>query len=183
MSSLKNTSKIQIIDPGPFLNKHTTENKPSPIESTQVSYLKTTQNINFDNLPENIVTEVANSSYKSKEPKRFSFPNLSSHKKYLIDKYSTLSAHKKLRLLIALGVLCAILLVLLVLLILFATGNLKKIYHSHFFVNYLNKIVPCSLTICHSRAHKCVNYFFRAHCLCDYGFNGDGKKFCDGKWK
>ena len=40
--------------------------------------------------------------------------------------------------------------------------------------------VPCSLARCHKYASVCVNHAFRAECVCDYGFNGNGKEYCDG---
>lgn len=36
------------------------------------------------------------------------------------------------------------------------------------------------MTKCHSRASVCVNHAFYAQCICDYGYNGDGKAYCDG---
>jgi hypothetical protein len=41
--------------------------------------------------------------------------------------------------------------------------------------------VPCKLTKCHNRASICVNRFFHAQCLCDRGYAGNGKDYCDGK--
>lgn len=43
------------------------------------------------------------------------------------------------------------------------------------------ELVPCSMTRCHDRASKCVNHPFYAECICDFGFNGNGREFCDGK--
>jgi hypothetical protein len=37
---------------------------------------------------------------------------------------------------------------------------------------------PCFFTQCHEKA-SCVNRPFRALCLCNYGWNGDGS-YCDG---
>ncbi|RNA17936.1 suppressor of tumorigenicity 14 -like protein [Brachionus plicatilis] len=39
--------------------------------------------------------------------------------------------------------------------------------------------IPCSLIICHSKASKCINHPFRAECICDFGYQGDGLHYCD----
>ena len=36
------------------------------------------------------------------------------------------------------------------------------------------------MTTCNPNA-KCTNYPFFAKCECIYGFNGNGREFCDGK--
>jgi hypothetical protein len=36
---------------------------------------------------------------------------------------------------------------------------------------------PCLLTKCHEKASGCINYPFRARCVCDYGYAGDGIKY------
>jgi hypothetical protein len=40
-------------------------------------------------------------------------------------------------------------------------------------------VVPCSIMKCHSKANTCKNEFFKANCICDYGFAGNGKDYCD----
>ncbi|CAF0860159.1 unnamed protein product [Brachionus calyciflorus] len=39
--------------------------------------------------------------------------------------------------------------------------------------------IPCKLSKCHSKASTCINHAFRAECICDYGYQGDGYSFCD----
>lgn len=38
------------------------------------------------------------------------------------------------------------------------------------------------MTICHQKALYCINRFFFADCVCRYGYSGDGRQYCDGKW-
>jgi hypothetical protein len=40
-------------------------------------------------------------------------------------------------------------------------------------------LVPCVFRRCHKNASICVNNIFYAECVCDYGFAGDGIKYCD----
>ncbi|CAF0704354.1 unnamed protein product [Brachionus calyciflorus] len=40
-------------------------------------------------------------------------------------------------------------------------------------------LIPCSITKCHIRASTCTNHFFYAECICDYGYNGNGRDYCD----
>ena len=37
------------------------------------------------------------------------------------------------------------------------------------------------MTTCHKYASECVNHAFYAECICDYGYAGNGKEYCDGK--
>ncbi|CAF0860141.1 unnamed protein product [Brachionus calyciflorus] len=39
--------------------------------------------------------------------------------------------------------------------------------------------VPCNVIKCHSKASKCINNWFKVECICDYGYQGDGFKYCD----
>lgn len=32
---------------------------------------------------------------------------------------------------------------------------------------------------CNSKASTCINYPFYAECICDYGYQGNGKEYCD----
>jgi hypothetical protein len=43
------------------------------------------------------------------------------------------------------------------------------------------RLAPCTFQKCHSKASVCKNHFFRAQCICNYGYGGDGVKYCDGK--
>jgi len=127
MSSLiKNTSKIQIIDPSPFLSKHINE-----IKSNQEEDAFNRQNSQTNRIETNLTTVQNNNkqNYNTDDgvKQKFSFVNFSSHKKYLTDKYSKLPVKKKVRVLIVLGVLCSIIVILFILLILFATG-INKIF-------------------------------------------------------
>ena len=45
--------------------------------------------------------------------------------------------------------------------------------------NLLYWIVPCVFRRCHKNASICVNNIFYAECVCDYGYAGDGIKYCD----
>lgn len=112
MSSFKNTSKIQIIDPSPFLSKHINEIKLN--KDIEVS---SDQQINF----ESPIALNHSQIHTGDSPKK-SFLNFDSHKKYLTERYSKLSDEKKTQLLILLGVISSFLVVLFILLILFATG-------------------------------------------------------------
>jgi hypothetical protein len=122
MSSLiKNTSKIQIIDPSPFLSKHINEIKLNQEEDTF-----NRQNSQKNRIETNL-TSVENNNKQNNNAnngvkQKFSFVNFSSQKKYFKDKYSKLPVKKKVRVLIVLGVCCSIIVILFILLILFATG-------------------------------------------------------------
>ena len=117
MSSFKNTSKIQIIDPSPFLSKHINETKLN--KDKEASYQPSNQQITFENP---IALNHSQMIHTGDSPKK-SFLNFASHKKYLTERYSKLSDEKKTQLLILLGVLSSFLVVLFILLILFATGE------------------------------------------------------------
>ena len=42
--------------------------------------------------------------------------------------------------------------------------------------------IPCSFANCKGKPSHCINRgHFRAECVCDDGYSGDGKEFCDGK--
>ncbi|CAF0917143.1 unnamed protein product [Brachionus calyciflorus] len=42
----------------------------------------------------------------------------------------------------------------------------------------IGAMVPCTYTRCHSNAF-CKNYLFRAICICEYGYSGNGYTECD----
>jgi hypothetical protein len=44
-----------------------------------------------------------------------------------------------------------------------------------------SSLVPCSLAKCATHANQCINHAFKAECVCDYGYQGDGVNYCDGK--
>jgi hypothetical protein len=116
MSSFKNTSKIQIIDPSPFLSKHINEIKLN--KDIEVSYKPADQQTTFES-----PIALNHSQIHTGDLPKKSFLNYASHKKYLTERYSKLSDEKKTQLLILLGVLSSFLVVLFILLILFATGE------------------------------------------------------------
>lgn len=35
------------------------------------------------------------------------------------------------------------------------------------------------MVICHEKASKCLNHPFKAECICDFGYQGDGFYYCD----
>lgn len=45
----------------------------------------------------------------------------------------------------------------------------------------MNSKAPCFITLCHEKASICINHFFYGECVCDFGFNGNGKEYCDGR--
>ena len=160
MLKLKNAFKV----PRRFLNPYVQRNKdtlPGP------------------NKP---VTEDTQTSPPSQPTTNITIQNETKWK--LFRKFSSLSENNKVKIYAVTGVCGSILVILLILLILFATGKYKNRQLYTIMYDLLGPFiyikVPCALTICHSRASKCVNYPFFSHCLCDYGFNGDGKKYCDG---
>jgi hypothetical protein len=40
--------------------------------------------------------------------------------------------------------------------------------------------LPCNFAKCHKKASTCINRLFKAECVCDFGYNGDGLNYCDG---
>jgi len=122
MSSFKKTSKIQIIDPSPFLNKHINAANLNAEEDVS-NQQRNSKKINFDNQIETNSSTIQNNRAEIGLKQKFQFLNFSSQKKYLIERYSKLTVKKKVRLFIVLGVLCSFLVILFILLILFATGK------------------------------------------------------------
>ena len=44
----------------------------------------------------------------------------------------------------------------------------------------INFQAPCSFTKCNSKASICINRPFYAQCVCDWGYAGNGKEYCEG---
>ena len=55
----------------------------------------------------------------------------------------------------------------------------KKVILKICFYEWVNFLVPCSFIKCNSKASTCINRPFYAQCICDYGFVGNGRDYCE----